>query len=238
MKQLLMAICAVALASPAYAQSAAPFLRSVSVSGEASEHVTPDQAILTATIVNKDPVLGVAKGQNDLQLERVLKLLQQYKIPNNKIQPSGMYVAPEYTYNPKNGEQRLMGYTVSRTLSITMDDVASSENILSALIDAKVSQIGGVEFTLKDREAKTAGVRAKAFANARARAQALADAAGAKLGRAITISTNGNTPYPPPPMPRMKMMAAAAAMEDTSVAPSLPGMVDITETVNVMFELE
>jgi uncharacterized protein YggE len=75
--------------------------------------------------------------------------------------------------------------------------------------------------------------------NAKAKAEALAVAAGVKLGKPFSIQASGG--YMPPPMPMMRgaMMAMAdGGMEKSSVAPSLPGMVEIRETVNVVFVLE
>jgi len=227
------------LATPAFAQMPPPMPPTIAISGEAKEEVVPDQAVITATLTSREAKLDVAKRNNDAQLEKILQLAQEFKIPKEKIKPSYMNISPEYTYNNAQQKQELVGYIVSRTLQITLDKLENHERVLSALVDAKVDQVSGVDFRVSNPEAIADRLRIKAMENARAKASALATAAGVKLGKPFSIQASGG--YTPPPMPMMRgaMMAMAdGAAEKSSVAPSLPGMVEIRETVNVVFFLD
>lgn len=208
--------------------------RSISVSGTAKEDVVPDQAVLSVSLVNRDKVLAEAKKQNDALAEKLVAIIRKFDIPKEKVTTSGLYINPEYNY--PDGKQQFVGYMVNRSLRITIDKIDNQEKILSALVDAKIDQVGGVEFQLSDPEAREGALRVKAFENAKAKAEALAKAAGSKLGAAITIATDGAV-MPPPGMPRPMMMAAKASME-SSVAPSLPGVITLQESVSVTFALE
>lgn len=217
--------------------------RSINVTGEASEQFAPDQGILSMSLVSRDNKLTIAKQANDAMVERVVNIVRNFSIPREKIATSNLYITPEYTYNSNpnddipDGQSKLNGYVVNRTLRITMDSLDVHEKLLSALVEAKVDQVNGVEFKLSNPESKAMQLRVKAFQNARERAQALAEAAGAKLGQAISISTNSaSTPISGPPMPMVARMAAAGA--EPSIAPSLPGMVELRETVNATFAME
>lgn len=210
-----------------------PTPRMITVSGEAEGQVAPDRAILTVSLVNKNAELTAAKRANDEMVEKLVVITRNFKIPKEKIATSNLYISPEYRYD--KGKQHFIGYVVSRTLRVTMDQLSIHERVLSAIVEAGVDQVNGVEFTLADEEAHAKDVRVKAVENARQRAEALASAAGTKLGRVMSISTVGSVMQPPMPVMGMAMRAD---MAESSVAPSLPGMITLHESVTVSFELE
>lgn len=217
------------LTQTAYAQT---LPRMITVTGEAEEQVAPDQAILTVSLVTKNKDLNLAKRDNDAMVEKLVTIARDFKIAKEKVATSGVYISPEYNY--EQNKQVFIGYIVNRTLRITMDDISINERVLSAVVDAKIDQVNGVEFTLSDREKLAKAVRVKAVENAREKATALATAAGAKLGQVVNIATAGAEQ----PMPPRPMMYAKAAMAESSVAPSLPGMVSLSESVTVSYALE
>jgi uncharacterized protein YggE len=220
-------------AAPAYAQQADSKTRNITVSGEASGQIAPDRAILSMSAVSRNTNLQAAKQANDEMVEKLVKITQQFKIPQEKVATSQVSIAPEYTYD--NAGQHFKGYIISRSFRVTMDDLGVPEKLLSAIVDAKIDQVSGIEFTLADPEAHAAPLRIKAFENARAKADALAKAAGAKLGPAMTIIAGENSGMAPPrPMPMMAMAGRA----ESSVAPSLPGLIELSESVSVTFGLE
>jgi uncharacterized protein YggE len=206
----------------------------ISVSGEGSGDFAPDQAILSLSVVSKDTDLAKAKRENDALTEKLVAVTRDYKIPKEKIATSAVNINPEYSYT--NGQQKFIDYAVNRSLRITVDDLSITEKLLSAVVDAQVNQINGVEYTLADPESHAMPLRTKAFNNAKAKAVALAEAAGVKLGAPVSISTQGAAP---PVMPVFaRAMALGGGEAAPSVAPTLPGMITLHETVNVVFALE
>ncbi len=211
--------------------------RTITVSGESSEQIAPDQAVLSISLVSRDKSLAAAKQHNDKLAEKLVQIAYEYKIPKEKITTSQLYIAPEYNYRPKDNKREFAGYTVNRSLHITIDKLDIHERLLSAIIEAEIDQVNGIDFRLSDPEKHASALRVKAFGNAKAKAAALAQAAGAKLGQALTINTmDVSTPIPGP---RPMMMAARAdAGAEMSVAPSLPGMIELRQAVTVVFGLE
>ena len=236
-KGLLVVFSILAPAGLAFADSDLPRLRTISVTGEAKDEVAPDQAVLSVSLVSKDKDLNTAKSNNDAMVERVVVIAKDHGITKGKLSTSNLYISPEYSFTnlPQGtGKQVLIGYIVSRSLRITIDDLSHEEMLLSAIVAAKVDQVNGVEFQLADKEAYTSKLRVKAFADAKAQATALAEAAGVKLGAPLTISTNGTMGIEPMPFPRMMMASKGAE----SVAPSLPGHITLQENVQVTFGIE
>lgn len=209
-------------------------VRSITLTGEASEQVAPDQAVLSGQIVTKDKQLAVAKQENDKMAQRVLDITKKFDIPKEKVAASNVYISPEYRYDQKTSRQELVGYMVSRSLTITMDKLDIHEQVLSALVEGGIDQVNGVSFGISKPEDRQNALRVKAVQNAHDRAALLAGAAGAKLGKVLSIALGGSYDGPVRPV----MMKAAMADAGGSVAPSLPGMNTLQETVTVSYELE
>lgn len=240
MKNLLIGLLAsLFLSSAAHAQMPPPPPpqppRTITVSGESHAEYTPDQAILAVSLVSKDKNLKIAKKNNDALVEKLVAIAKELGIPREKMATSSVNIAPEYRYDNEARQQYFVGYMVSRSLRITMNATDQPEPMLSAIVDAKIDQVNGIEFTLADPAAHEAELRIKAFEDAKAKATALAQAAGGKLGQAMMIVTGEGPGRPHPPMPMMAMAKAAAS---DSFAPSLPGMIDLRQSVMVMFALE
>lgn len=241
-------------AQPPAAASAAPVapsvvvnppapVRTIAVSGEASQQVMPDQAILSMSLISKDKNLNVAKQHNDALVDRLTNIARGFDIPKEKIATSNIYIAPEYSYDNDENKQVFNGYTVNRSIRITMDSLDVHEKLLTAITEAQIDQVNGIEFRLSDPEKAAAGLRVKALENAKAKAAALATAAGAKLGQVMSISTNSmSTPIVAPmaqaPMPMLATAAGGAATPPQSVPTSLPGTVELRESVSATFALE
>ena len=236
MKHLL-SIALLFIGNAAFAQMPPPPpapIRMISVSGEAHGQFAPDQAVLSLSLISHNPNLVAAKKENDGKLDKLVAIAREFKIAKEDIAASNVSISPEYKYD--NNQQQFVGYMVNRSVTLTLQELAIHERVLSAIVDAEIDQVNGIEFTLKNPEDAAMKLRAKAVANAKATAEALAQAAGVKLGQPIAISEGGASM----PMPPQAMMAMRAdvAMEKSSVAPSLPGLIKLSQSVNVTFGLE
>lgn len=108
-------------------------------------------------------------------------------------------------------------------------------SVLGGLAPLGVNQIGGVTFTFADDEKVLAAARADAFTKARTKAKEMASEAGVSLGNVLGVSENH---YIPGPQPVYSMANSAMGAGVASVAPSIqPGTQDITDTVNITYQL-
>lgn len=197
--------------------------------------IAPDQAVLNVSVVSRNPELNAAKQANDKLTRSVNDIALELGIKQQNIATSSLFVSPQYNYG--NNRQVLEGYVVNRSLRITMDTMDVHEILLSKVVAAGVDQVGGVEFKLAKPEEHEQKLRAEAVKNAYARAQVLAGAAGMELGKPISIST-GSAPQIMPPMPMARMAMDAAESSGGSVAPTLPGMISLRQSVSVVYEIE
>ena len=86
---------------------------------------------------------------------------------------------------------RIVGYTVSNSVTVTVRDLAQLGPVLDAVVSSGVNQMNGLSFSIAEPEPLRNEARKMAVAEARTRAELYAQAAGVSLGRILSISEAG-----------------------------------------------
>jgi uncharacterized protein YggE len=167
-----------------------------------------------------------ALAANSRAMNAVFATLKRAGIPEKSIQTSNFSVSPQYAqYKPgTSGPQRIVGYEVSNTVNVTVDDLSRVGPTLDALVSSGANQIGGIDFSIRDPKPLLRDARAAAVKDAVERAETYAQAAGVSLGAIVSIQEAGNEE--PQPMYRRAtvvtaIQAAPIAAGETSVAASV-----------------
>ncbi len=182
---------AFACASPLRAQgpaTASP--RPISTTGDAEVKVAPDQVILILGVETWDKNIRVAKTQNDVRVKKIIALAQQdFAIDGKYVQTEQMSVDPRYrsgTYAPDD----FIGYFVTKTIVITLQDVSKFEDLYTAVLEAGANHVYGVQFRTTELRKYRDQARALAIKAAQEKASALAGELGQKIGEPQTIEEN------------------------------------------------
>src|SRR5207248_6759445 len=134
----------------------------------------------------------------------------RFDIPDRAIQTSNFSVTPQYPdYNSKQ-PRRIIGYQVSNTVTVTVDNLDRVCPALDALVASGANSLGDISFSVRNPKPLEAQARAQAVQDATAKANAMARAAGVTLGAIVSI---GEGEISAPPMPMRRMMAAAPMAE-------------------------
>ena len=236
-RQLLAAAVTIAtLCTPALAADTPR--RTLSLTGQAEVTAAPDMAVISAGTVSEAKTAREALTANNEAMATVIATIEAAGVAKKDIQTSNFSVQPKYLYPkaPAGGEQqppRIVGYTVSNSVSVIVRDLNKLGTIMDAVVSSGVNQMNGLSFTIAKPEPLRDEARKQAVASALARANLYAQAAGVKLGPILSISEAGG-PRPPQPVARM---AARAAVAEASV-PIAQGEQSISATVNIVWALE
>jgi uncharacterized protein YggE len=208
-------------------------MRLLTVSGHGEASGIPDQAQLSAGVTTTAKTAAEALAQNATQMNAVFAALKRLGVPERKIQTSNFSIQPQYPpYNQNNtGLQRIIGYTVSNQVSVTLDDVKKLGPAIDALVAAGANQINEVSFTIDDTKALVTKARVDAVADATDRANTYARAAGVSLGSIVSISDAEVVVSPPVPM---RARAMVAKQDSTPVA---AGEESISANVTIVWEI-
>jgi uncharacterized protein YggE len=217
----------------AQAQTAAePVPRLLTASGQGEVKAKPDQATLTAGVVSNAKAAADALAANSRKMNLVFATLKRFGIADKSIQTSNFSVSPQYPdYNSKE-PRRIIGYEVSNTVTVTVDDLDKLGPALDALVASGANSLGDIAFSVRDPKPVEAQARAAAVHDATQKADAMARAAGVTLGPIVSLS-EGEVAAPVLPMRRMM----AAPMAAAAPPPVAAGEESITASVTVTWEI-
>ena len=180
------------LSAPALAQMPPP---AISVSGEATVSVAPDQAQIDAGVTSEAKTAREASEANNAAMGKVLLALKGAGIEEKDYQTSRLSLQPQYAPN-RTGPSAISGYRAGNRVSIKLHDVTKVANVIDTLVGAGANEIGGIHFVVSQASKLLDEAREKAVADARRKAEIYAKAAGVALGEPLNISEEGSAPGP------------------------------------------
>ena len=219
-------VTATLLAAPALAQPVPP--PAVSVTGEATVSVPPDQAQIDGGVSSDAKTAREASEANNAAMGKVLLALKSAGIEEKDYQTSRLSLQPQYAPN-RTGPSPVTGYRASNRVTVRLRDVAKIASVIDVMVGAGANDIGGINFTVSQASKHLDEAREKAIADARRKAEIYAKAAGVTLGEPISISEEGA----PAPLFRGKMAAPMAAG-----APVAQGEETLSVTVSVSWAIK
>jgi len=214
------------LSAPALAQVPPP---AISVSGEATVSVAPDQAQIDAGVTSEAKTAREASEANNAAMGKVLLALKGAGIEEKDYQTSRLSLQPQYAPN-RTGPSAISGYRAGNRVSIKLHDVTKVANVIDTLVGAGANEIGGIHFVVSQASKLLDEAREKAVADARRKAEIYAKAAGVTLGEPLGISEEGSAPGP---LFRGKVAAPMAI-----TAPVAPGEETLSVTVSVSWAIK
>ena len=207
----------------------------IDISSTATREVTPDEIYLRITIKESD-----YKGKKSLE-EMQEAMLGALKINRIDI-PECLtlnYMGSDVSYKmfSKNINTR-----TEATYTLKLHDVATMQNVISALEERQISNIDLVKtkFT-KEKELKHE-LAIEAMQQAQAEARTLAGAIGQEIGKALSINywmnSNDSQPRLYKARANMVMDESAVAVEEQQAPTFGIGKITYSLNVNVKFELK
>jgi uncharacterized protein YggE len=214
------------LSAPALAESPPPV---ISVTGEATISVAPDQAQIDAGVTSEAKTAREASDANNAAMGKVLLALKGASIEEKDYQTSRLSLQPQYAPN-RAGPNAITGYRASNRVSIKLRDITKVANVIDTLVGAGANEIGGINFVVSQALKVLDEAREKAVTDARRKAEIYAKAAGVTLGEPLSISEEGSAPQP---VFRGKVAAPMAI-----TAPVAPGEETLSVSAHVSWAIK
>jgi uncharacterized protein YggE len=212
------------LIAPASAQSETP---AISVTGEATISVPPDQAQVEAGVTSNGKTAREASEANNVTMGQVLLALKAAGIDGKDIQTSRLSLQPQSA--PNHSTNAIVGYRASNQVTVRLRDVTKVASTIDLLVGAGANEIGGINFMVSQASKLLDDAREQAVADARRKAEIYAKAAGVTLGAPLSIAEEGA----PAPVFRGKM-----AMAPMAATPVAQGEQTLSVTVSVSWAIK
>ena len=191
---LLLVFCVSAQPFKAYAEGEVvqiPTKRTMSVSGQGVVYASPDIAYITLGIITENADAKVAQQENADIMSKVIDSIKAEGIKAQDIQTERYYISPKYSYDKDTGESRIVGYTVTNSIRVTIRDIKKTGTIIDLAADSGVNITTSISFGLSDYEKYYNEALKAAVEKAKKRAQTIAGALGVTVDVPVSVSESG-----------------------------------------------
>jgi uncharacterized protein len=131
-------------------------------------------------------------------------------------------------------DETVLTYFVENTVSVTVRNLDSLGEILSAVVEEGANTIYGVTFDIEDREAAVEEARQMAIADAQAQATAIAETAGVNLGAIQSIDIDKSAPD----YTKIEVLEMEVAQAAGGSVPIASGTLTVRVTVDIIYEID
>lgn len=208
--------------------------KTVRVTGTGAVTGEPDIVVLSIGVSVERDSVKQARADAAEAMTGVIESLKGNGLLDEDIQTQHFSIHQQYDYI--KGRREFRGYNVTNTASAKIRDL----NIVGDVIDdaaeagGDLVQINSIQFTIDDPTTLKMQARVAAMGDAQTKAQTLATEGGVTLGKPISISEPGDfyAPYP------AGLEFAFADDAGAAATPIQSGQLQITVTVNVIYEIE
>jgi len=173
----------------------------INVIGEGEIIAVPDVAQFTFSVSTIAETVEAAQADVTVKSNAAIAYLESEGVAESDIKTTNYSAYPRYDYGVCRGfdcvnEQRLIGYEVSETFTVTVRDTAQAGTLLAGVGREGVTNISGLSFTIDDPLLLQESARSEAIKHAREQADRLADDLGVKLKRVVSFSEDQGSYYP------------------------------------------
>ena len=182
---MLRALILITFASIAIGQIPRPF---VNATGTASVSVAADQISVILTVTTRAATAQEATSQNATKVSNLLVALRKLLGSTGDIKTLNVNVNPVTGPSPQN---QIVAYNASSSLQVTVTQANVAGTVIDTATQNGASNVGALQFGLKDPEPSRAQALRLATQQAKAHAEAMAFALGRTLGSVTSVTEAG-----------------------------------------------
>ena len=205
--------------------------RTIAVNGDAEIMTAPDRFVVTVGFDLQTTTLAEARDGSKQRAAALMAVAK--KLPTCEVSTDQLALQPRYEGYNEPGGQRIVGYTASRSLTITLHALDEVEGLMFDLLAAGANRVDRVSFQSSLMPEKRSEARLLAVEAARAKAEAMAAALGQKLGEPLKIEESGATGWQAQPANYMVNNETTPQQSETVAT----GKIRVHAGVSVVFAL-
>lgn len=208
----------------------------ITVSASGAVLLTPDKATVSFGVTTQEETAELAQSKNSEAVQKVIDVLTERGVEEKSIRTTYYNMYPQYDYSEAGG-QRIVGYSVSTSMSVQDQNLENVGKLLADCVAAGVNNIDNISFLCSGYDEAYQEALTEAVGNARVKAETLAKAAGKTLGEAVSITEgweDTSARYGRAGNYYMEM-----AMDSMAKGPALmPGESEISANVTVTYQMK
>lgn len=196
-------------------------------------HAAPDKATFTVGVRVYNADAKAAQEQCAQKAQALTQALRDKGLKDDALQTAEYSVQPEYDYS--KSAQTLKGYTVTNTLSVTVNDLSALGEILGAAGQNGANEIYGIEYSIKNYDVLYNQALEQAVAATKEKAADMAKGAGVALSGILSIQEGANQSSP---ILYGNYATESATADGGATVPVQGGRLDITATATGLYQIK
>jgi len=211
------------------------------VSSFAEKAIEPNMVTLNVEVWSKATTAKQAQALNAAEFQKVKKNFDTFKVKKEDIQTDTYSLNPEYIYDQKTQQNKMVGFRALQILKVTLKKTEDLGAFLDAVvISAQKNESGvnvnSISWDTDKRQQIELSALGDAVKNGRLKADELAKAANVRIKGVAMLSHGVSSSGPVPPMRMMKAMAyEASGGANTEV---MAGQVKVRVDVTAQYEIQ
>lgn len=207
---------------------------SITITGSGKIRYTPDLGYLHVGVSSNGTTAAEAWQKNEAIVKKIFEALKDLGLEERDFKTTNLNVQPRYQ-RPKDEAPKLIGYTVSYDLVVTVRKLDQMSTLLDRMVQAGANRNMNVSFGHSNVEKLMDQARRKAVEEARKRAELYVKGASASatLGDLLAITDTPNHPHD-----RMFPIDAQAIREGAAGLPIAAGEHELNVSVTVRWAIE
>jgi uncharacterized protein YggE len=167
--------------------------RTITVTGSAEMQAAPDRAVIEASVEATGDSAAAVRDALSTRSDSLRQTLRDAGVSDDQLTTGRFAIRPEYTRREPGTEPEQTGYEGTHTITIDVDDVDATGDVIDTAIDGGADSIGRIEYTLAEstRESLREDALQAAVDDARDEATVLAGRLDSRLGTVEHVSTGG-----------------------------------------------
>jgi hypothetical protein len=201
--------------------------RFIEVYGSGEVLSVPDQFSFSLSLEQKGQKAAELNNLINQRTSKLVNALFDLGVEKRSVQSTQVQFNPWFEYNGQKREQK--GFALTRTITVTVKDIAIYEKAIDGVLTLGVSQIYGFSSNTSQPQVHYDAALKQALLGAKQTAAEMADTLGLKLGEVISISelTSGNAR---PAYANVRQLSSSDSFQ--------PGEMSTDAKVKVVFELK
>ena len=220
--------------APTVAAPSGEAVPEITVSASASVRLVPDKAAVSFGVTTQEQTAELAQSKNSEAVKNVIEVLTGRGVEEKSIRTTYYSMYPQYDWS--DGDQRIIGYNVTTTMTVQDQNIEDLGTLLSACVAAGINNVDNVSFLCSGYDEAYRQALAQAVADSRLKAETLAQAAGKTLGEPVTI-TEGWQDTSARYGRNAEVPLAMQESADAAVPSFQPGETEITANVTVTYRM-
>jgi len=167
------------------------------VRAEGKATARPDLANISfgvKTETEKEASVAIQKGSH--QMNQIINSLKKWGIEDRDIKTVSYNLITIYEYPQDSGKEVLSGYQLNQNIRVKVRDITKVGEVIREANTAGANQIGGISFTIDDKEALKKIALDNGIKNGKIKAKEISKATGIRLGKMVNLYEYENSASP------------------------------------------